>query len=170
MSSDERCVLGRPGRYPKCRAPPDTEAGIERCVKSDFHRGPDPCGAAAGVTSHTQKMRDKLDVPQSKEWVYNYHRLRNFEFLVGGRNMKNQIVGVSNRWLTHVEPEASNHSGRRVISNELRREWAMKSSEGGRATCNDCGHTFAMYYIQMCRVAAFTDAFLCTDCRKARHL
>ena len=54
---------------------------------------------------------------------------------------------------------------RRMIPPEVLRKMAKASKEGGRATCEVCKETFAMYYIKLVKITAFKSGHVCLDCQ-----
>jgi hypothetical protein len=80
-------------------------------------------------------------------------------------------------WHSTANPSRDNLSGssespkrRRMIPKEKLREWAMESSDGGRAFCECCHHYFAMYYIRRVKLQAFRTGLVCVDCKKEKGL
>ena len=59
---------------------------------------------------------------------------------------------------------------RRIMTPDLIRKLAHKSTEGGTATCEKCNTRFSMGYINMVKLTAFRTGFACKDCTKRYHL
>jgi len=65
------------------------------------------------------------------------------------------------------DADMPSEAGRRIfLTPEKIRQMAHDSKDGGRAMCEICHESFAMYYIRLAKIKMFQTGHVCLDCQR----